>query len=759
MKTPSWAVRIRGADGEIAGAGILLTPDQVLTCAHVVDRAETRITAEFVGAADHSVPAVPARVDATAYVPETRDADGDPSGDVALLRLERPRPTEETVRLHRLSARNRDVRMYGFPYAHNGGIWFRCTVVGGCGRDGQVQLSPVSPGELASPGCSGAGVADDRTGEVIGMVLSGQLDQHGNRFSFMSPAETIARHLPGLKPYIVGPAAVDERLLPAPEEELARLFGAGGFAFGHVITYGCKILGALEYLHDRGLLYCDMKPENVIHYGREIKVIDLGAIRRIDDHSSGLVHTHGYAPPRRERDRRGLDVDSDLYTVGRTLKVLAERATRPAGLAARSFEALIRRATHPEPAARFRSAAEMSRQLWEVLREDQALGGRDPYPERSTRFEPTAAVFGAALGTVPALQWWTRRPGTGAPELPAGAPGPRATARALPVPLPDATDPAAVLLGGLAADTPDRIAARAEGDPALRTVETALWLCRAYLDARNHARAEEWVARAKGWSGDYDWRIFWHRGLFHLTRGAVDKAEDEFAATYAALPGEAAPKLALGYCAEYLAERLREPDTGEPAEPRAERARARETQAEEFYEAVLRRDPTQGSAAFGLARVRLRRGGRRRAVEVLDDVPTTSRHYDAARVAAVRVLAGRLPAAPGPLADELREAAERLAGLHLDGSGSWDRLVTELREHALACRPPGGWGSGFPAGELFGPQDTEEALRRLLSGSLRRLADQAGSAAERGDLLDTAYAVLPAPAVLRDLVRGWRRTA
>ncbi|MFD8427687.1 tetratricopeptide repeat protein [Streptomyces coelicoflavus] len=561
----------------------------------------------------------------------------------------------------------------------------------------------------------------------------------------------------------------------APEEDLARLFGAGGFEFGHVITYGCKILGALEYLHDRGLLYCDMKPENVIHYGREIKVIDLGAIRRIDDRSSGLVHTHGYSPPKRERDRRGLDVDSDLYTVGRTLKVLAERATRPAGLAARSFDALIRRATHHDPAARFRSAAEMSRQLWEVLREDQALGGREPYPERSTRFEPTAAVFGAALGTVPALEWWTRRPGGGAPELPAGAPEPRTVARALPVPLPDASDPAAVLLGGLAADTPDRIAERAQGDPALRTVETALWLCRAYLDAGNAARAEEWVARARGWSDDYDWRIFWHRGLVHLTRGAVDEAEGEFAATYEALPGEVAPKLALGYCAEYLAERLRGTGVREPAlrearpaeaqaEPQASaqaaaRAEARAAQAEEFYEAVLRRDPTQGSAAFGLARVRLRRAGRRRAVGVLDEVPTTSRHYDAARVAAVRILAARLPGGPGPLVTELREAAERLAELHLDGSGSWDRLATELREHALACRPPEGWGSGFPAGELFGPEDSEDALRRLLSGSLRDLADQAGSAGERGDLLDTAYAVLPAPAGLRELARGWRRTA
>ncbi|MFD9903418.1 serine protease [Streptomyces sp. NPDC059063] len=211
-ETPRWAVRIRGADGEIAGAGILLSPDQVLTCAHVVDRAAARVTAEFVGAADHSVPAVAARVDGDACVPESRDGDGDPSGDVALLRLERPRPVEEAVRLHRLSAPGRAVRMYGFPYDHNGGIWFRATVVGGRGRDGQVQLSPTSPGELASPGCSGAGVADSATGEVIGMVLSGQKDQHGNRFSFMSPAETIVRHLPQVEPFLEGPTAVDDRL-------------------------------------------------------------------------------------------------------------------------------------------------------------------------------------------------------------------------------------------------------------------------------------------------------------------------------------------------------------------------------------------------------------------------------------------------------------------------------------------------------------------------------------------------------------------
>ncbi|WP_228980630.1 serine/threonine-protein kinase [Streptomyces sp. DH12] len=574
----------------------------------------------------------------------------------------------------------------------------------------------------------------------------------------------------------------------APEEELTAVFGRP-FGIDHVVTYGCKILGALEYLHEQGLLYCDMKPDNVIHYGRDIKVIDLGAVRRVDDRTSGLVYTRDYAPPKRERDQRGFRIDTDLYTVGRTLQALATRTAPAPGLAARSFDALVRRATHPDPAARFTSAAEMSRQLWEVLREHQALTWHEPYPERSTRFTPTAVLFGAALGTVPALEHWTadrgapttrphpaphptpgpasgpapggpsgvgpgRAPGavpggTGSaaddppppPPLPLAPPDPREAARGLPVPIPDPGDPAAVLLAGLAADSPARIAEQARRDPALATAETALWLCRAYARAGDPAEAGRWLRTARGLgAGEYDWRVSWHRGLLRLTEGRVREAEEEFAAVYAALPGEWAPKLALGHCAEYLT--ADEPGTGGH---------------EDYYEAVWQRDRTQGSAAFGLVRARLRRGDRQGALAVLDRVPTTSRHHDAARVAAVRVLAGRLPDG-GPTADTLREAVVRLDALGRAGErdGAWDRLVTEVRENALAFRPPGGWGPGFPAGELLGPRDDERALRDLLSRSLRNLADQAQDGDTRGDLLDRAYAALPEPR-LRLVPTRWRR--
>src|SRR5206468_1410515 len=78
----------------------------------------------------------------------------------------------------------------------------------------------------------------------------------------------------------------------------------------------------MDYLHGEGLLYCDMKPDNVIHGGKRIKVIDLGGARAVDDEKSAAVGTDRYQISRGERDERGLTVRSDIYTVGGTLRDL-----------------------------------------------------------------------------------------------------------------------------------------------------------------------------------------------------------------------------------------------------------------------------------------------------------------------------------------------------------------------------------------------------------------------------------------------------
>jgi serine/threonine protein kinase len=172
-----------------------------------------------------------------------------------------------------------------------------------------------------------------------------------------------------------------------------------------VLAYGLEVLPALGYLHAQGLLFCDFKPDNVIQAEEQIKLIDLGAVRRIDDDDSVIYGTPGYQAP--ELATAGASIGSDLYTVGRTLAVLsfdfggfstkyADRLPDPSEveLLAReeSYYRFLRRATHPDVRQRFRSAAEMADQLLGVLREVLAAADGVPRPGVSSLFTQERAA-------------------------------------------------------------------------------------------------------------------------------------------------------------------------------------------------------------------------------------------------------------------------------------------------------------------------------------------------------------------------------
>jgi serine/threonine-protein kinase PknG len=518
----------------------------------------------------------------------------------------------------------------------------------------------------------------------------------------------------------------------------------------HVLTCVRHVLEAFEYLHGRGFLYCDMKPANVIvrpgdrgEHESRVKVIDLGGVRRIDDHTSPRIGTDGYEAPE-VRGPRDLTVRSDIHTVGVMLKRLfhasvdwgqlypIEKSTSPLATAARSLERLHERAAHKDPAQRFASAREMLDQLDGVLREFASLRDGVARPEPSTTFTPTAALLDDGLGSVPPLARWTRPEeyrGTGE-SLPDGRPTPGAVAVGLPVPRVDPDDAAASVVTAAGASEPRRLLDKLS-TAGLDTAEVRFARCRAYLElARPDQAAADLDAVVSleamvGLAPD-GWRIAWHRGLLALARNQVDAARPEFDAVYDALPGEDAPKLALGFCAEHGGDLFR---------------------AERLYEAVWRRDRSQGSAAFGLARIRLGRRDRAGAVALLDEVPKVSRHYDAAAVAAVVILAGRLgpTAAEGkPDPADLGKAADRLSGLYLDGGAptgpARERMTAILREAAFeAVADP----VVLPRGGLFGSGPTRKEPARNLSESYRALAGQADDADDLAILMDLANKTRP----------------
>ncbi|MFJ3493241.1 tetratricopeptide repeat protein [Streptomyces sp. NPDC086091] len=596
-------------------------------------------------------------------------------------------------------------------------------------------------------------------------------------------------------------------------------------------AYGIEALEALGHLHSRNLLYCDFKVDNAIQTEDQLKVIDMGAVRRMDDDESAIYGTVGYQAP--EVPEVGPSVASDLYTVGRTLAVLtfdfqgyttvyADSLPDPDSIEVfrryESFYRLLVRATDPDPARRFGSAQEMADQLTGVLREVVSLQSGRARPALSTLFGPEVKVTdtelfprldgevsrlgprraplrrggrraaplatpvpaGTALGAVPAtaLAAGAATPpvhpatgdgsvngtgtgtGTGSsngtaaatgvqpsappvggalPAVPGAAPAgggstapglvrpvpAPAAALALPVPHVDPADPNAGFLAGLLASAPAELITALAAAPAA-SAETRLREIRARLENADAGAAMAVLAELEGERPE-DWRVVWYRGIASLVTGDREAAALAFDAIYDAFPGEPAPKLALGLCAEVLGQL---------------------DNAAEYYRLVWATDPSYVSAAFGLARVRLAAGDRAGAVQALESVPEASIHYTAARVAAVRARLRQRTAAAAdvPFEQDLAAAAAQIEALEAYGLDPTRReqLSAEVLGCALDWILSGGRGSDPGARRaLLGSDLDERGLRFGLERSYRTLARLATGGEERIDLVERANRYRP----------------
>ncbi|OON80751.1 serine/threonine-protein kinase [Streptomyces tsukubensis] len=356
-------------------------------------------------------------------------------------------------------------------------------------------------------------------------------------------------------------------------------------------------------------------------------------------------------------------------------------------------------------------------------------GGQDPAGARSG----SGGIW--PHGAVPAASTYGGGPGggrgTGLKPLQAAA-----TAMSLPVPRIDPADPNAGFLAGLMASAPTELISALSAAPA-DSPELRLRELRARLDMGETASAAHTLAELESRHPD-DWRVVWYRGVTSLTTGDREAAALSFDAVYDAFPGEPAPKLALGVCAEELGQL---------------------DNAAEYYRLVWTTDPSYVSAAFGLARVQLAAGDRTGAVKTLESVPESSIHFTAARVAAVRARLRRR-AAYDPLLDDLTAAAGQVEALDSVGLDAERRelLSTEVLGTALdwvlsgsrGAAPPGasvsgatGAGTGAGGTVLLGSPVDERGLRFGLERSYRTLARLAQRGEERIELVERANRFRP----------------
>lgn len=499
------------------------------------------------------------------------------------------------------------------------------------------------------------------------------------------------------------------------------------FSVSEAIAYMLEILPAMGYLHSIGLCYNDLKPENIMVTEEQLKLIDLGAVSRIN--SFGYLYgTPGYQAP--EIVRTGPTVASDIYTVGRTLAALTLNLRTRNGryvdglpeedqVLAKydSFGRLLRRAIDPDPRRRFASAEEMSSQLLGVLREVVAEDTGTPRPGLSNVFTRTRSTFGVELllaHTDVYLDGFAHAEKLTATEI----------VTALPVPLVDPTDVAATVLSATVLSQPVQTldslrAARhggldSEGVDLKESVELPLMEVRALLDLGDVAKAIrklEDLAERVGWR----WRLIWFKAVSELLVGDYDSATKHFTEVLDTFPGELAPKLALAATAEL----------------------AGTSDERSFYKTVWHTDNNVISAGFGLARAQSVEGDREGAVNTLDEVPASSRHFTTARLtSAVTLLSGR--SAHELTEDQIRDAARRVEALP-------DTEPRVLQIRALVLGTAMDWIGEHTAStnHILGFPFTEHGLRLGVEASLRSLARVATSQAHRYALVDMANNVRP----------------
>jgi serine/threonine-protein kinase PknG len=560
-------------------------------------------------------------------------------------------------------------------------------------------------------------------------------------------------------------------------------------------AYGIEALEALGHLHSRNLLYCDFKVDNAIQTEDQLKLIDMGAVRRMDDDESAIYGTVGYQAP--EVADVGPSVASDLYTVARTLAVLTfdfqgytsvyvDSLPDPDTIEVlrryESFYRLLVRATDPDPARRFASAQEMSEQLTGVLREVVALQTNRPRPALSTLFGPEVKVTDTELfprldGDVSRLGARVvaprRRRGTaegsgalastGAPSSlspaalssavtgsgggwpgAAGAGGPAADGSATPAVVKTVDASAAALALPVPHVDP--------GDPNAGFLAGLMASAPSELITALHAapvnslelRLRELRARLEMGEADAAGRA--------LEALEADHPDDWRVVWYrgaTALVTGDHEGAALSFDAIYDA------FPGEPA-PKLALALCAEVlgqldNAAEYYGLVWTTDLSYVSSAFGLARVQLASGDRRGAVRTLESVPEASIHYTAARVAAVRArLRHRTGQGPDPaFLDDLVAAAGQVQALEAYGLDAVRReeLSTEVLGCALDWVLSGSQASepsAAPGGRaLLGSDLDERGLRFGLERAYRTLARLAQGGEERIDLVERANRYRP----------------
>lgn len=564
--------------------------------------------------------------------------------------------------------------------------------------------------------------------------------------------------------YVNGPSLRD-RCKAEPE---------GVLGLDLAIGYILEVLPAMDYLHQRGVVYNDLKPENVIATEDQVKLIDLGAVTGIGAY--GYIYgTRGFQAP--EVATEGPSISSDIFTIGRTLAAMTMHLPVVDGALAPglpsptevpmlrrhlSFYRLLQRATSPDPTQRFSSVGELRTQLYGVLREILAVRDGVQHPAQHSLFSPQRSTFGTkhmVFRTDKLIDGIDRQVRITAPEV----------VSALPVPLINRTDPGARMLSGSsyaeASETLETLRTAMKDVQYRDSIEIPLGVVRSLLDLGFTTEAQDWLETLEERLGG-DWRHQWFSGITHLLLDDYPAAQVYFNNVLNILPGEAAPKLALAAVDELMLQHLGyedamlltprvaaatatlgrdfeelEPDIFAPLSDTwshiSQEPRVLRFHSLRLYALVWATNPTTVSSAFGLARQLTAENQIENAVAALDRLSQASRHHRMAVLTTILLLVSS-----NLSESRVRRAARRLEEIPTN-EPRFNQIKIAVMSAGLTWLRDSRLKASASDNPLFEYPFSQRGLREGISEALRLQARSSPFARHRYALVDMANSVRP----------------
>jgi hypothetical protein len=198
-------VRLWDANNKIVGAGVLVGPRQVITCAHVIrDTLKLSTTPEQLPnqeiRLDFPFPAPGIFV--LAQVRTWKPRQKDESGDIAVLEITEglvpsvSRPVKFIMADKTSDLLGHGCKAYGFPENYDIGVWSFDNKIQDERPGGTVQLANEHvTGHRIQKGFSGGAVWDEEKKGVVGIITTAD-NQENNKVAFMLPTKAIAKLYP-----------------------------------------------------------------------------------------------------------------------------------------------------------------------------------------------------------------------------------------------------------------------------------------------------------------------------------------------------------------------------------------------------------------------------------------------------------------------------------------------------------------------------------------------------------------------------------